>query len=60
MDIIEKNFPRDCLRCCNEMFGEWLGTNNTAAWDNVLKATAKLFYVRGKHLQNVKMLLYII
>ena len=58
MDIIEKNHPTNCSRCCDEMFSEWLGTNYTATWDNVLKATAKLFHVPGKHLQSVKILLH--
>jgi len=48
MDIIEKNHPRDCLRCCNEMFSEWLGTNYTATWDNVINSTANLFGASGK------------
>ena len=50
MEIIDADHPRDCLRCCNEMFSVWLDSNHTATWNNVLNATAKLFYVPGKYL----------
>ena len=42
MDIIENNHPNDCESCCSEMFSEWLDSNPTASWEDIITAVDNL------------------
>ena len=35
LQIIERNFPSDVVRCCNEMFQKWLQSDCDATWDKI-------------------------
>ena len=38
LDVIEKDHPRDALRCCQCMLQKWLQTSTDASWGQLLEA----------------------
>ena len=38
MDIIERDHPNDCKRCCIKLFSDWLDNNLAASWGDVITA----------------------
>ena len=38
MDIIERDHPNDCMGCCIKLFSDWLDSNLTASWGDVITA----------------------
>ena len=41
LNIIEKDFPHDCERCCSEMLSEWLDQTPNASWKMLYNAMDK-------------------
>ena len=41
LNIIEKDFPHDCERCCSEMLSEWLDQTPHASWKMLYNAMDK-------------------
>ena len=41
LNIIEKDFPHDCERCCSEMLSEWLDQTPHASWKMLHNAMDK-------------------
>ena len=37
LDIIEHDHGRNAISCCSHMWGNWLETNASATWEDVLK-----------------------
>ena len=42
MDNIECNYPTDCESCCSDMFSEWLDSNPSACWEDIIVAVDNL------------------
>ena len=42
MDIIEKDYPNDCERCCIKMFSKWLQINPAVCWEDITTAMDKV------------------
>ena len=42
MNIIEKDHPNDCTKCCFEMFHKWLSKNPEACWEDITTAVDRL------------------
>ena len=38
MNIIEKDRPNDCTKCCFEMFLKWLDKNPDVCWEDITTA----------------------
>ena len=43
MDNIECDHPNDCESCCSKMFLEWLDSNPTASWEDIIAAVDRIF-----------------
>ena len=43
MDNIECDHPNDCESCCSRMFLEWLDSNPTASWEDIIAAVDRIF-----------------
>ena len=39
LDIIEYNYMRNAVDCCNAMFSQWLALDTSATWEKVFSAT---------------------
>lgn len=50
MDIIEKDHPNDCKRCCIEMFSKWLDGNPISCWEDITTAVDNLLITNGKYI----------
>ena len=42
MGNIEHDYPQDCETCCSKMFSEWLDTEPSASWGDVITAVDKI------------------
>ena len=42
LNIIEKDYPHDCERCCSKMLSEWLDLTPDASWKILYDAMDKL------------------
>ena len=42
LNIIEKNNPLDCERCCSKMLSEWLDLTPNASWEMLSDAMDKI------------------
>ena len=42
MDIIEHDHANDCESCCSKIFSEWLDSNPTASWKDIITAVDNL------------------
>ena len=42
MDNIEHDHSNDCEGCCSKMFTEWLDSNPTASWNDIITAVDNL------------------
>jgi len=44
MNIIEHDYPNNCVECCSKMLSNWLEqkTNKDTTWEVLIKATDKL------------------
>ena len=38
MNIIERDYPKDCKGCCIKLFSDWLDSNPSASWGDVITA----------------------
>ena len=52
LDIIEANSPHDVVKCCGDLFRNWLDTTVDASWDQLIRALWRVqLYGLALHLE---------